>query len=79
MRYVSIRVVDSGGRTKRDVRVALEIHQFLASGIKAENTDSNGLAQFSLDVDDGAEVTVMVNGSVKLQRGPIKSEYFFTI
>ena len=79
MRYVSIRVVDSGGRPKRDIRVALEIHQFLAGGVKGENTDSNGLAQFSLDVDDGAEVTVMVNGGVKFPRAPIKAQYLITI
>ncbi len=79
MRYVSIRVVDSGGRPKRDVRVALEIHQFLAGGVKAQNTDSNGLANFSLDVDDGAEVTVMVNGEVRLQRGAIKAEYLIVL
>ena len=79
MRYVSVRVVDGGGRPKRDARVALEIHQFLAGGVKSENTDSDGLAQFSLDVDDGAETTVMVNGVVKLQRGPIKAQYLITV
>ena len=78
MRYVSVRVVDSGGRPKRASRVALEVHQFLAGGVKSDDTDSDGLAQFSLDVDDGAEVTVMVDGNVKVPRGPIKAQYLIT-
>lgn len=78
MRYISVRVVDSGGRPKRDARVALEIHQFLAGGVKSENTDSDGVAQFSLDVDGGAEVTVIVDGNVKIPRGPIKAQCLIT-
>jgi len=78
VRYVAVRVVDSGGHPKRDARVAIEVHQFLAGGVKSDNTDSDGLAQFSLDVDDGAEVTVMVDGNVKVPRGPIKAQYLIT-
>lgn len=79
MRYISVRVVDSGGRPKRASRVALEVHQFLAGGVKSEITDNDGLAQFAIDVDDGAEVTIMVNGNVEFSRGPIKAQYLVTI
>ena len=78
MRYVSVRVVDSGGRPQRDVRVGIEVHQFLASGVKTEYTNSDGVAQFSLDVDDGAEITVYANGNEKVRRGSIRSEYTVT-
>ena len=78
MRYVSVRVVDSGGRPKRDARVAIEVHQFLAGGVVGENTDSDGIAQFRLDVDEGAEITIMVDGNVKVQRGSIRADYTVT-
>ena len=75
MRYVSVRVVDSSGRPQRDTRVGIEVHQFAAGGVKTEYTNSDGLAEFELDVDEGAEITVYVNGSEKVRRGSIRSEY----
>ncbi len=78
MRYVSVRVVGSDGRPVRDARVGIEVHQFLAGGVKTEYTDSEGLAEFQLDVDEGAEITIYVNGNQKMQRGSIRSEYKIT-
>jgi hypothetical protein len=56
-------------------RVALEIHQFLAGGLKTEYADNDGYARFDLDTDAGAEVTLYVNGTEKVSRGSIKSYY----
>ena len=78
MRYVSVRVVDSGGRPKRDSRVAIEVHQFLAGGIVGKQTNSDGMAQFRLNVDEGAEITIMVDGNVRVQRGSIRADYSVT-
>jgi hypothetical protein len=75
MRYISVRVVDSTGRPKYYSRVVLEINQFLANGVKEAHTDGDGLAQFQLDVDDGAEITVYVDGTESISRGPIRADY----
>lgn len=78
MKYVSVRVVDSGGRPLRDSRVGIEVHQFLAGGMKSEHTNSDGLCEFQLDVDKGAEITIYVDGNLKVSRGSIKSDYKVT-
>ena len=67
---VVVRVSGGAG-----ARVALDIHQFLAGGMKTEYASSDGCARFDLDTDAGAEITVYVNGNEKVQRGPIKSHY----
>lgn len=78
MRYTKVRVVGSDGRPLRNTRVGIEIHQFAAGGVVAETTDSEGLAQFQLNVDTFAEITIYVNGQVRVPRGSIKSEYLIT-
>ena len=80
MRYVSVRAVNSGGHPVRDVRISLYVYQFLASGFTgAQNTNSEGLTQFQLDADQGAEIAVYVNGHEKVKRGSIKAEYTVVI
>jgi len=80
MRYVSVRVVNSDGRPARDARVAIEVHAFLAGGVFApQYTNSEGLAEFQLDVDQSAEITIYVNGNEKVQRGNIRADYKVTI
>lgn len=76
---VTVTVRNSSGNPQRDVRVAIEIHQFLAGGMKTEYTDSNGEADFSLDIDEHAEITIYVNGNEKVSRGSVESEYYVTI
>ena len=80
MRYVSVRVVNSSGQPSHGTRVALDVHQAFASGMKAEYTNSEGgLAEFTLDVDDGAEITVYAEGNEKVKRGSIRSSYTVTV
>jgi len=76
MRYVTVRVVDSGGRPRSGVRVALYVYQFAASGMKDPQwTDSNGEADFTLDIDEGAEISVYVDGQERVGRGRVRAEY----
>ncbi|HET6382530.1 MAG TPA: hypothetical protein VFJ58_03990 [Armatimonadota bacterium] len=79
LRCISVRAVDSAGRPVRDTPITLEIHQFAAGGMKAEFTDSEGLAQFELDLDRFAEITIYANGNPKVRRGKIKTEYTVTV
>ena len=80
MRYVSVRVVNSEGRPVHSARVAIEVHAFLAGGVLSpQYTNSEGLAEFQLDTDSGAEITIYVNGNEKIRRGSIRSEYKVTI
>ncbi len=80
MKYTTITVVDSGGRPQSNARVSLEIHQFAAGGMKGpEYTGSDGKADFALDIDDGAEITVYVNGKEEVRRDKVRSQYQITI
>ena len=69
-REVQVRGAGSGAR------VALEVHQFLAGGVKTETANSEGTAYFHLDVDAGAEVTVYVDGKERVRRGSIQDVYY---
>lgn len=76
MQSVLVRLCDSGGRPLRDAKVGIEVHQFLAGGFKPnEYTNSDGEAEFDLDVDEGAEITVYVNGTDVVRRGRIQGSY----
>lgn len=80
MKYTSIRVVGSGGCPQSNARVTLEIHQFAAGGMKGpQHTDSEGKTDFALDIDDGAKITVYVNGQEKVGRDKVRSQYQITI
>lgn len=74
-RYISVRVVDSGGKSVYYAKVTLWIYQFAASGSKEKYTDHDGLAQFDEDMDGGAEVSISVNSSEKVKRSSPKAQY----
>lgn len=60
-RYVTLRVVDSGGRPKKGAKVGCYIHRFMASGFKPNQyTDSEGEVEFTLD--DDSRITLYVDG-----------------
>ena len=75
MRNVSVRAADSAGRPQSNIRVSIEVHQAFGGGVKTAYTNSDGLAEFQLDVDQFAEITVYANDSKKVERGSIKAEY----
>lgn len=80
MQYVTVRVVDSSGSPRRDVRVALHVSQFAASGMEPESyTNSAGEAEFKLNVDSGATVTIYADGQEKVSNSSIRSEFRITI
>lgn len=76
IRYSQVRVVDASGRPVKDAKVSIFVHQFMASGFVSDQyTNADGLAQFELDCDNGAEVTISVNGYPKTSRGTIQGQY----
>ena len=76
MRYVTVRVVDSGGRPQPNTRVSVYVHQFLAEGMKGpEYTNSDGCVEFALDIDTFAEISIYVNGNETVKRGSVRAEY----
>lgn len=79
-RYVTVRVVDSGGKPKHYAKVVLSVSgQFLAFGnIPMKETNREGIAEFEIDLDQNAKIAVVVNGSQKVSSGPIRSEYKVT-
>lgn len=78
-RYITIRVVNSSGKPEYYARVNLYIYQFAASGSHEKYTNHDGVAEFDLDIDEGAEVSVSVNGNEKVRRGSIRTPYTVTI
>jgi len=75
-RYISVRVVDSGGRPVRNARVVIHASQFLASGSLPEKyTGEDGSADYETDFDASAQVSVYVNGQERVRSGPIQAEY----
>jgi hypothetical protein len=76
MRNVLVRVYDSGGRPVSNARIGIEVHQFLAGGVLPyKYTNSNGEAEFDMDIDQSAEITIYVNGTEKVRRGSIQGLY----
>ena len=80
MASIMVRVVGSDGRPRSSERVSVYVYQFGASGMKeAVYTDSDGEADFDLDIDTHGEISIYVNGNEKVGRGSVKSEYRITI
>ncbi len=79
MRNVLVRVYDSSGKPAYYARVTVNVYQFMAGGQKEAFTDSDGRAELDLDVDEGAEISIGVNGSEKVSRGKIRGEYRISI
>ncbi len=55
MRNVLVQVLDSSGRPAQRERVSIWVYQFLAGGVKEQQTDSNGEAEFSLEKNASAK------------------------
>ncbi len=75
MKNVLVRVYDGGGKPAHNARVSLWVYQFAASGSKEKYTNSDGEAEFDLDIDEGAEISISVNSSEKISRGSVKGSY----
>ena len=76
MRYVTVRIADSGGRPQCCAKVSIYVHQFLAEGMKGpEYTNSDGSVEFALDIDQFAEISIYVNGNESVKRGSVRAEY----
>ena len=75
MRNVLVRVFKSDGRPAERERVSVWVYQFAAGGVKEQQTNSNGEAEFNLDIDDGAEISVSVNSQEYFSRGSVKGSY----
>ena len=75
MRNVLVRVVKSDGRPAERERVSIWVYQFAAGGVKEQQTNSNGEAEFNLDIDEGAEISVSVNSKEYVSRGSVKGSY----
>lgn len=80
MRYVTVRVVDSSGKPQHNACVGIYVSQFAASGMKEDSyTDSNGEAEFRLDIDTYAKIGIYVNGNEKVSNSEVRSEFKITI
>jgi len=78
-RYITVRVVNSSGKPEYYARVTLWVYQFAAGGSYEKHTNSDGVVEFDVDIDEGAEVSISVNGSEKVRRGSIRTPYTVTI
>lgn len=77
-RYVTVRVVDSGGKPVYNAKVSLEVsgQMAMAAGfLPSKQSNREGIAEFEVDIDQSAKVAVYVNGSEKVSRGPVRGEY----
>lgn len=75
MRNVLVRVFKSDGRPAERERVSIWVYQFASGGVKEQQTNSNGEAEFNLDIDEGAEISVSVNSQEYFSRGSVKGSY----
>lgn len=75
MKNVLVRVFDGNGKPTQNARVNIHVYQFLASGQREQYTDSNGEAEFDLNIDDGAEISIGVNSTERVRRGSVKGSY----
>ena len=76
MRHVTVLVVDASGRPRPNTRVSIYVIQSFASGMKGpQYTDSSGEAEFRLDIDETAQISVYVDGNEHVQAGSVKAAY----
>lgn len=74
MKYVTVRVVDSGGRPQSNAKVALWVGGIAGGFVQPQYTNSNGEADFKLD-DSYSEISVSVNDKERVPRGSVRAEY----
>ena len=76
MRSIEVRVVNSDGRPAQGEKVSVWVYQFAASGaVEPKYTNSDGVAEFDLDIDDSAEISISVDGYEKIGRGSVRGSY----
>jgi hypothetical protein len=79
-RNILVRTYDASGRPASGLRVSLWVYQFLASGSAGEKyTNSNGEVDFDLDIDEGAEISISINGTERSSRATPRGEYRFSV
>jgi|GEM_PF-2466125 hypothetical protein len=79
MRYINVRVLDRSGKPVSQARIS--IGKFgIDQGVFGDQkyTDSDGLAQFALDLGDYDDICVYVNGEDRTGRTRPKAEFFIT-
>lgn len=76
MRYVTVRVVDGGGRPQSGVKVTIWVYQtFAVTGhIDPQYTDSNGETEFRLD-DGYNEISISVKDHERVKRDKVQAYY----
>lgn len=78
-RYITVRVVDSGGKPAYYAKVSLSVSGQMGvapgSSLPSKQTDREGIAEFEVDLDQSAKIAIYVNGSEKVRSGPIRGEY----
>lgn len=75
MRNVLVRVFKGDGTPAERERVSIWVYQFAAGGVKEQQTNSSGEAEFNLDIDEGAEISVNVNSKEYFSRSSVKGSY----
>ena len=75
MKNILVRVYSPTGTPAQNARVCLWIYQFLASGSKEGTTNSSGEIEFDLDIDNGAEISINVDGVEYIRRCNIQGVY----
>lgn len=78
MRYVTVRVVDSGGRGQSNAKVSIWVGGIAGGFLSPEYTDSDGEANFKID-DSYTEIAVSVNDHERVSTGKVRADYKIVI
>lgn len=76
MKSIEVKVVGSDGSGAQGAEVRVWVYQTLASGaLDSKYTDSDGIAEFDLDVDSDAKISISVNDKEKVEKSGIRGSY----
>lgn len=75
METIVVRVIASNGNAVQNERVWVHIYDLRASGSKDQCVDSDGKAEFTLDIESGAEISLSVRGTQFVSRAPARARY----
>lgn len=78
MRYVTVRVVNSGGRPESNAKVTLWVGGIAGGFLTPEYTNSDGEADFKLD-DAYSEISISVNDRERVPRASVRADYKIVI
>ncbi|MEA2553286.1 MAG: hypothetical protein QOJ65_1462 [Fimbriimonadaceae bacterium] len=79
-RTVVVHILETDGSPKPAADVSLQLHAVVEGvALEPKTTDKDGVAQFSLDMEKYAELTIYVAGHERVSRGPIQDEYYITV